>query len=58
MRSYLTGDVVHKTTGKRTPIQYEDGQFVFHAWVPADPKAASKTAEIVTQNRYAALAVE
>ena len=49
--------IEHKATGKKTPIQYEDGQYVFHTWAKRNSKEASKdAAKILSNNKYAALA--
>ena len=49
----------NKITGKVTPIEYKDGQYVFYVWVQKDPTAVQvdKT-NILKSSQFAALAVE
>ena len=49
----------NKITGKVTPIEYEDGQYIFHIWVRKDSAAAQADTDIILKgNKFAALAVE
>ena len=51
--------IFHKATGKTTPIEYSDGQYIFHMWVPKDRNSAGiEGRKILSTNRYAALAVD
>ena len=51
--------IFHKATGRTTPIEYSDGQYIFHMWVKRDTQAAKADAtKILGTNRLAALAVD
>ena len=51
--------IFHKATGKTTPIEYSDGQYIFHMWVKLHAQAAKADAtQILGSNRFAALAVD
>ena len=58
----LDGDesyVWHRKTGKVTPIEDADGQYVFHIWVQKDEHLARKESyKILKGNKYAALVVD
>ena len=49
----------HKESGRRTQIEYEDGQYVMYLWLPARREEAQGEAEkVVKGSRFAILATE
>ena len=49
----------HKESGRRTQIEYEDGQYVMYLWLPARREEVQGEAENVLKgNRFAILATE
>ena len=50
----------NRKNGRRTPIKYENGQYVLYMWVPAMATEAEKTKDKIqnTGNRYAILATD
>ena len=52
--SYL----VNKATGKKTKIEYEDGQYVMYVWVKTRAATETDKQTVKARNRYAALTVE
>ncbi len=49
----------HKESGKKTRIEYEDGQYVMYVWVPARrEEVAKETEKVLKGNRFAILATE
>jgi hypothetical protein len=49
----------HKESGKKTRIEYEDGQYVMYLWVPARREEVTKeTEKVLKGNRFAILATE
>ena len=49
----------HKESGKKTRIEYEDGQYVMYLWLPAKrEKAQEETEKVLKGNRFAILAAE
>ena len=49
----------HKDSGKKTRIEYEDGQYVMCLWVPARREEVTKeTKKVLKGNRFAILATE
>ena len=54
-RSYMQ----HKESGKKTRIEYEDGQYVMYLWVPARrEEVKEETEKVLKGNRFAILATE
>ena len=54
-RSYMQ----HKESGKKTRIEYEDGQHVMCLWVPARREEVMKeTEKVLKGNRFAILTAE
>ena len=52
--------MVNKVTGKHAPIEYENGQYFFSAWVKSNGKdeIIVKEENVLKGNKFAALAVE
>ena len=51
----------HKESGKKTRIEYEDGQYVMYLWLPAKREEAQEETEKVLKlkgNRFAILAAD
>ena len=49
----------NKTTGKKTRIEYESGQYVMYLWVPSTKEVVERESErILKGNRFALLAME
>ena len=49
----------HKESGKKTRIEYEDGQYVMYLWVPARrEEVKEETEKVLKGNRFAILATE
>ncbi len=49
----------HKESGKKTRIEYEDGQYVMYLWFPArQEKVQEETEKVLKGNRFAILATE
>ena len=49
----------HKESGKKTRIEYEDGQYVMYLWLPArQEKVQEETEKVLKGNRFAILATE
>ena len=54
-KSYM----LNKETGKKTRINYEQGQYVMYVWVPSkENEAEEKTEKVLKGNRFAILATE
>ena len=51
--------MVNKESKHKTRIGYENGQYVFHIWVPSDEKEADKDEKTILKgNRYSVLACD
>jgi hypothetical protein len=48
----------NKTSGQKTKIHYEDGQYILYMWVPCGPKEPEKVAKTSSENRFSILAAE
>ena len=49
----------HKESGRRTRIEYEDGQYVMYLWIPARmEEVQGETEKVLRGNRFAILATE
>ena len=54
-RSYMQ----NKESGRRTRIEYEDGQYVMYLWMPSrSEEAQEETEKVLKGNRFAVLATE
>ena len=54
-RSYMQ----NKESGRRTRIEYEDGQYVMYLWMPSrSEEAQEETEKVLKGNRFAILATE
>ena len=49
----------HKENGQRTRINYEEGQYVMHLWLPAkEEEVQEETEKVLKGNPFAILATE
>ena len=48
----------NKTSGQKTKIHHEDGQYILYMWVPCGPKEPEKVAKTSSENRFSILAAE
>ena len=49
----------NKESGRRTRIEYEDGQYVMYLWMPSRcEEAQEETEKVLKGNRFAILATE
>ncbi len=47
----------HKETGRKTRIEYENGQYVMYLWAPSDHKTKEEDEDkVLTGNKLAILA--
>jgi hypothetical protein len=54
-RSYMQ----HMESGKKTRVEYDDGQYVMYLWVPARrEEVKEETEKVLKGNRFAILATE